>query len=260
MSESHVALALALGLTGAGFPGSSGPHCRFAEFSGEVRVEAPEGASRVALPELASGSRVHVLTGSARVDCDLPATLWLERGDEAKLVSIGAPGSAPAVMFESTGERSVGLEAGQARMLLEPGQAVIVRRMAGDRMTLEVAAGDVEVEGLGWSHVLSPGETVALHAEPPGYPGRAVDMGTVTAARIGRGREQIMSLRSPQVTLGEATEASEDSAWGKEPDLRSAVASKRETPEDGVVTDRVTAALMAGLMVALAWWWSRRFL
>ncbi|MBI4348348.1 MAG: hypothetical protein HY553_16015 [Elusimicrobia bacterium] len=260
MAESHVALALALGLTGAGFPNGSGPHCRFGEVSGEVRVEAPKRAAQVPMPEIASGSRITVLTGSARVDCDLPATLWLERGDEAKIAAIGTPGSAPAVMFEAIGERTIGLEAGQARMLLESGQAVIVRRTANDRMALEIAAGDVEVEGLGWSDVLAPGEMIALHAEPPGYLGQPVEMGKLTSARITRGREQVMTLRSPQVTLAEATAVEEDSEWGKEPDLRSAVGAKRETTEGGVEADRLTAALMALTMVMAAWWWSRRFL
>ncbi|MBI5201238.1 MAG: hypothetical protein HY925_06600, partial [Elusimicrobia bacterium] len=166
MSDTTLALALAVGLTGAAYPTTS-PKFRLAEVSGEVKVEAPRSTRKAALPELPSGSKVTMVSGYGRIESDLPGTIWLEKGDQVTITELGMPGR--GALIEATGSRAIGVEAAESRMILEPGQALIVRRLAADRVVLEAAAGPVHGEAPGWSDWLAQGETSSLRAGPAGW-------------------------------------------------------------------------------------------
>lgn len=276
MSQSHAALALLFGLTSSPLA-LSGARLILSEVDGEVRIEAPSLVEELApLPELSLGSRVSAVTGTARIESDLPATVWLDAGEAVDLLAAGPdPQSRRGIVIDAVGGGPVEVAAGPSRVILDPGDAIAVRRLASDLVGVESVRGLVELAAMGGSRMLEAGERLTLHAGAQAFAGEALDLKRVTTSRREQGSLAWITVRSPQMTVAQAFRADEGFA-PPESDLRSAVGAKpapaapqgrRAWPEPSprpegapgaVEPDRVVAAALVVIMLAAGWWWARR--
>ncbi|MBI4425199.1 MAG: hypothetical protein HY554_15820 [Elusimicrobia bacterium] len=273
MSDSTAALAFMLALGGGDAQGGL-PHLRLSDVVGEVRIETPAGPGlRPSSAGLALGSEVYVVEGMAEIACDLPATIWLETGDRVRLAASAPDADGHRGLLVEAGDRAfIEVETGSSRLLLDAGDAVVLRAQPSARVAVDVLSGHVEAMAPGWTDMLAPDEHVVFHSDPPGFQKKALVMsGATTARRTIEGRE-VLSVFTPRLTVAQAAET--DGAFrAEEADLRMAVASRLATArgspairqaasgpmETGAVeADRVAAALIAALVLAAGVWWARK--
>lgn len=275
MPDTQAALALLVALTGTPFA-ADGSKLILADVTGEARIETPARQRDAPLPAIPLGSRVSVVSGSARIECDVPVTVWLEAANAVDLLPAGPDAQwRRGLVVRGAGSGPVDVSAGPSRIILDPGDEVALRRLASDRVSVEVLAGFVEVAGPGWRDVLTAGEQVSLHAGAAGFSGEALDMERVTTSKREQGGLALITVRSPQLTVAQAIEG-EPAFSAPEKDLRSAVGAKpfgerflrQGRPEparsaaagrsDAVEMDRALAAVLLGMVFFAAWSWARK--
>lgn len=273
--------ASALGLFLAVLPAAAQPpKVNLADVSGEVRVAAPM-ESPEAPPRVAMDSQVWVVSGYARLETDLPATIWLAEGDRVRLSrtagAAGRYGLSVAALPPGGGR----VDLADAVILLEPGEALSLAPAGEGRVAVTGLSGTAALSGAGWTDELAPGERLVLRAAPPMTEGESLDMAAVTTQRLEGERTVSWTVRAPQETLAEAAER--PAFVAEETDLRSAVAMKAAGPPraelasgrsqpaplrgpvgridtswGAVEPDRIVAALAVAVMLFAGWWWARR--
>lgn len=270
MSDTAAALAFLAVMAGTAV---EPPKVVLSEVSGEIRITAPK-YSPSTLPELPLGSRIWVVSGYARLETDLPGTIWLGEGDGALIAA------SPEVREGSSGLTVRALAPGRARadfadamVLLEAGEEASFAKAGEGRVSVTAKAGVIELSGQGWRDELLQGESLGLRAEPTGFEGSAVEMSEVTT-RLEEGESSLsLTISSPQQTLAEAARAVQSGFRAEETDLRSAAAglprksdarrasyarTLTEAEAAAVEQDRVVAAFAVAVMLMAGWWWARR--
>lgn len=195
------------------------PEIRLAEVTGEVRVELPRPADfGKPLPWLPPGTRVSVLSGNARLDVELPGTLWLNEGDEIVLdKALKDPRGRHGLLIECR-QGLVEVEAGPASLLLEAGDGMVLRTLPLGQVGVEAAYGHIEAGAPGWQGVIIPGQSVAFHSDGRGYSLAPLDVAKMAIERRVGVSTDIFVMRAEHAAL-----ALPSSSERAEEDLRSAV-------------------------------------
>jgi len=225
MSDSMAALTLLVAIaTGAPVNEAARPRIRIAEVAGEVRVVAPRtGELPAQVSEIALGSEVSVPSGRARVETDLPAAVSLRAGD--RVLFAPAPDRPDGLMIQVLDGKLVLVETGENRLMLDLGDTAAFWPQPGGTMRVRVTRAHIETTGQGRAETIEAGETLYVASGPRGFKTPPVDVRHITTSRTRTTNLELVSMRSPQVTLAEV--AREQPVFrAMETDLRSAVGPK----------------------------------
>ncbi|MBI4424496.1 MAG: hypothetical protein HY554_12245 [Elusimicrobia bacterium] len=209
------------------------PALYLSKVAGELRIETVQfPGRRLAPPAVPLGSEIWAVSGSAEVEADLPATLFLSAGDRVLLAPAHADREGHrGLLVQPLGKTVLEVATGSSRLVLERETLISLRSKPRARVAVEVLLGPVEAAAPGWSATLEADETAVFHAGPPGFRSAPIESSRMTVARGGLGSVDVVWVRAQRTKLARATGKGRP-LDARETDLRMAPAAlpARVTP------------------------------
>ncbi|MBI4348789.1 MAG: hypothetical protein HY553_18265 [Elusimicrobia bacterium] len=229
MADSPAIIALWLGLAGGQALPQVGevPDLRLSEVTGEVRIQRPHrpGGSAAA-GAIGSGAEVFVVTGSAAIEADLPATFELRAGDRVRFAAASADHDGHlGLRVAALGDTRLRVEFAEGRIRLGPGGSVALRLKPAGRIAAQVLSSEAEAVSSAWRGTVLPDETLLLRAGPPGFPRPPLDLSRMTVTGRARRGVDFVSIRAPSRGIAVARIRTESLSAGDRSELRSALAA-----------------------------------